>query len=115
MVFINEVVAAKRNADVASFRDRINTQLEDLKDIATTETTLQRLKAISSNIDKLCSGGKKSSEEAKAKDREYHKRRYREKKDAILGKQKKKRREMRELRESLKPGGLISDAISHSL
>ena len=114
MVFIKEVTAAKSDSDIASHRARIQAQLEELMIVANNEVNLQRLKAISSNVKKLCSGSKPLSEEDKIKDRAYQKRRYAEKKDKILGGQKKQRDELRELRELVQENGDISIVSSLS-
>lgn len=107
MVFIREVAAAKRESEIISYRENIQEYLDNLQSITGTEDDLYRLKKISSNLKMLCSG-KGLSEATKARHREYQRKRYAMKKDEILQKNKERRKEMRDLRESvqLDDGGI---------
>ena len=108
MVFIKDVALVKREREIASHRERIDAQLKELREVASKEVNLQKLKAISSNVQKLCTGRKPLSAEGKIKDRAYQKRRYEEKKNMILEGQKRQRDELRKLRESVRETGDMS-------
>jgi hypothetical protein len=99
MVFIKDVVAMEREREILSHRQTIEKQLKTLQEISNNEEDLYRLRTICSTLKTLCSGKKRLSDSAKARDREYQKKRYSEKKEEILQKNKDKRREMRRLKD----------------
>lgn len=113
MVFIREVAAVKRESEIVSHREKIHEYLANLQSITGTEDDLYRLRTISSNLRMLCSG-KRLSEETKARHREYQRKRYALKKEEILQKNKDRRKDMRDLRESVQLGGEISIVVPGS-
>ena len=114
MVFIKDIASAKRESDVVSHREKIQEYLANLQSVTDTEDDLYRLRTISSNLKMLCSGKKRLSEDNKKRDREYQKRRYEEKKEEILQKKKDRRRDMRNIRESIQLDEGITTVVSGS-
>lgn len=95
MVLVSDVLETKKKDERAQIRSRLPAKLERLMEIAETNDFLTHLKSIEFNIDKLIrdktSDTKKATSEELATRRKY----YMENKEAILDKEKKRRREIR--------------------
>lgn len=99
MVLIKDIAVTKREEAIESYRERIQANMDQLREKMLGINDLRRLKAIASNVEKLSTGRRALTEEEITKKKEFNRLHYQKNKEGILSGNKRSRRELRELKE----------------
>jgi hypothetical protein len=103
MVLIRDIVREQREGERRQIQERLPDKLRELARLAETADSMKKLRSIEGAVNRLISGKRDVPEEVRRKQKEKRKQHYAENKDDILGKQKKKRSELRRIAQQSTP------------
>lgn len=103
MVLIRDIVREQREGERRQIQERLPDKLRELTRLAATADSMKKLRSIESAVTRLISGKRDVPEGVRRKQKEKRQQHYMENKDDILGKQKKKRSELKRIAQESTP------------